>query len=867
MKTTHPHTMPSQTNRFGFAEQSVSTTMMRTRGSVRRLVIIFAGLVSLGQSLDAAPTLRSVDRARLPAALQNIRLENLSTGALLRLDLEGDLVEASAAWSARAKAMLSARAEVALVSLDPRVASNIRLGDDPDTLPQDLRAQAEPYVVRSPTDPDFLLATFQEGRRTDGGAANCGYSVSHDGGLSWTRALIPNVAPSSGGPYSRATDPVSAIAFDGTAYLNLLAATNPQFTTGALLVSRSLDGGNTFAPPVVVYQSPNTLAFPDKNWMTVNTFPGTPRLGRLVVTFTLFTGTNSNGGAIKRSFSDDRGATWSPIADISPAADDAQGSQPVFLASGRLAVVYWNFNHTATFSDDFLQLVLSQDGGVTFGPPRFITNVSQYAETQIRSGGFLPSVVADHMGNLCVVYQGLLGGAPKILFTKSSDEGATWTSPTKISDNPDNSGVFNPAIAASPDGQILTVAFYDHRDHPGSGTLVDMYLAQSFDGGANWQPNLRLTSVSTDAALAPLTGSGYMLGDYLGVAESTNPNVPAVPVWIDTRAGNPDPFVARVGIAPSFNFTSWLAGHLSLGQILSPALGGEAGDADGDGEDNLSEFRTQTDPNDPTSVIHTARQLNISTRARVEAGDENVLIGGFIITGTDPKRVIIRAIGPSLTARGVPGALQNPTLELVPENGPRVFNDDWRDSDAAAIQGTTVPPGDDRESAIVRTLAPGNYTAIVRGKDNTTGVALVELYDLDPSANSQLANISSRSFVNTDDNVMIGGLIVGHGQGANGAGSVRVVVRGIGPSLTARGIAGALQDPELILFNSNGDRLASNDNWQDSQAAEIQATGLAPTESREAAVLLTLPAGNYTALVRGKDRSTGVAVIESFNVR
>ncbi len=422
-------------------------------------------------------------------------------------------------------------------------------------------------------------------------------------------------------------------------------------------------------------------------------------------------------------------------------------------------------------------------------------------------------------------------------------------------------------MSSSPDGQIVTVVFYDHRDNPGSTTLVDMYLAQSFDGGATWRPNIRLTNVSSDATLAPLTGGGYMLGDYLGVAEPTSRDVPAVPVWIDTRTGNPDPFVARVGIAPSFDFTSWQAGRLSLGQITNPATGGQAGDADHDGEDNKSEFLSGTDPNDAASVSHTARQLNISTRTRVEAGDENALIGGFIITGSDPKQVIVRAIDPSLTARGVPGALQNPTLELAPENGAHIFNDNWKDADTAVIQATSIPQVDDRESAIVQTLAPGRYTAIVRGVSNTTGVALVEVYEIPPANSSQLGNISSRSFVGLDDNVMIGGFIVGSGQGINGTGSVRVVVRGIGPSLASRGVSGPLQDPELLLFNSNGTPIAANDNWRSTQQSEIEASGLAPEDNREAAISTTLTQGNYTAIVRGKNGTIGVGLVEVYTVR
>ncbi|MFZ3376461.1 MAG: hypothetical protein WA183_12990, partial [Chthoniobacterales bacterium] len=398
-------------------------------------------------------------------------------------------------------------------------------------------------------------------------------------------------------------------------------------------------------------------------------------------------------------------------------------------------------------------------------------------------------------------------------------------------------------------------------------TLVDLYLAQSFDGGATWQPNIRLTSVSTDASLAPLTSAGYMLGDYQGVAQPTNANVPAVPVWIDTRTGNPDPFVARVGIAPQVNFTSWEAARLSLHQINNPALGGQSGDADRDGEDNLSEFRSGTDPNNPHSVVRTAKQLNISTRLLVQTGD-NVGIGGFIINGTDPKKVILRAIGPSLTARGVPGALRDPTLELHDHtNATIAFNDNWKDSQQSAIQATGLAPSDDRESAIVQTLAPGAYTAIVRGSGNTSGIGLIEAYDLDPSANSKLANISTRGFVSTGDDVMIGGFIVGGGLGVNGAGSEEVVVRGVGPSLTRAGVPNALQDPTLELHDGNGAIIASNDNWRATQQSEIQATGLAPSDDRESAILATLVQGNYTVILRGKNNTAGVGLVEVYKVQ
>lgn len=251
--------------------------------------------------------------------------------------------------------------------------------------------------------------------------------------------------------------------------------------------------------------------------------------------------------------------------------------------------------------------------------------------------------------------------------------------------------------------------------------------------------------------------------------------------------------------------------------------------------------------------------LNVSTRMHVGTG-ENVLIAGLIITGSEPKRVIIRGIGPSLTS--VPGALANPTLELFDANSTLLAgNNDWK-SNQTEVEATTIPPSNDFESAIVRTLAPGPYTAVLRGQNNTTGIGVVEVYDLDAASNSILANISSRGFVDGGDNVMIGGLIVG---GDNNLGA-RVLVRAIGPSLTAFGVSGALADPVLELRNANGLLLSGNNDWKDAQQSEIEATTLAPTNDLESAVLATLPAGNYTAIVRGRGNTTGVAVVEVYNL-
>ena len=248
---------------------------------------------------------------------------------------------------------------------------------------------------------------------------------------------------------------------------------------------------------------------------------------------------------------------------------------------------------------------------------------------------------------------------------------------------------------------------------------------------------------------------------------------------------------------------------------------------------------------------------NIATRLQVETG-ENVLIGGIIIVGEVPKRVIIRALGPSLGAAGVAGALENPTLELYQGDTLLAANDDWKDDQQTEISDTGVAPGDDREAAIVRTLEPGSYTAILRGKDDTTGVGLVEAYDLDQRPNSKLANISTRGLVGSGENVLIGGFIVGP--------TTKVVVRAIGPSLGNAGVAGALPNPTLQLVNSNGEVVRENDDWKGTQKEELEAIGIQPNDERESALIATLTAGNYTAVVRGTGGNTGVGLVEVYNL-
>jgi hypothetical protein len=248
---------------------------------------------------------------------------------------------------------------------------------------------------------------------------------------------------------------------------------------------------------------------------------------------------------------------------------------------------------------------------------------------------------------------------------------------------------------------------------------------------------------------------------------------------------------------------------------------------------------------------------NVSTRLPVQTGD-NALIGGFIVTGTQAKKVIVRAIGPSLS---IAGKLADPTLELYAGNTLLESNDNWVDSpNKQAIIDSTIPPTNDKESAIVRTL-PANgatYTAIVRGVNNTTGIGVVEAYDLDRTVDSKLANISTRGFVQTNDNVLIAGTII------LGNNPQKVIVRALGPSLS---VPGKLADPTLELKDANGTTLRADDNWRTGgQEAEIIATTIPPTNDLESALVQTLPAAgaSYTAIVRGVNNSTGIAVVEIY---
>jgi len=390
----------------------------------------------------------------------------------------------------------------------------------------------------------------------------------------------------------------------------------------------------------------------------------------------------------------------------------------------------------------------------------------------------------------------------------------TWTNlaPMSVPRNHTGGGVIN--------GKLYVVAGRDSTDAP---TALEVYDPQS--------------NAWTTLASMPTARSGVGVGVVSGELYVFGGEIPALHAEVEVYNPGSNSW-RRLADMPTPRHGIWAS---VVGNKIYLSGGGSQ---QGFGATNV---------NDVFIVSTRATFANISARLKVETGD-NALIGGFIVTGSASKRVILRALGPSLP---VPGALANPRLELYDGAGQLLAtNDNWQDApNEQEIIDSSIPPSHPLEAAILTTVAPGNYTAIVRGENDSTGAALVEVYDLEPGSDSRLANISTRGFVQTEDNVLIGGIILA-GEEAR-----RVIVRAIGPSLA---LPGALGDPTLELRDANGGLLAANDNWRSSQEAEIIATTIPPAHDLESAVVQTLSPANYTAIVRGQNGSIGVALIEAY---
>ena len=408
-----------------------------------------------------------------------------------------------------------------------------------------------------------------------------------------------------------------------------------------------------------------------------------------------------------------------------------------------------------------------------------------------------------------------------VMFARSTDAGHTFSAPRRINDDAVDHTKWHwfGTLSVAPNGRIDAV-WYDMRNSPNNVTS-QLFYSYSTDGGNSWSPNVAVSNLFNPFIGYP---NQQKIGDYItAVSDDTS---------------------ANVAYAATFN-----------------------------GEEDIYYVRIR-----PSAAVAQINLGNISTRSFVQTG-EHVMIGGFIVQGTGTKRVIIRAIGPELTQFGIPDALANPRLELHNRSGALIgSNDDWQTTilggvitgnQVTAIQNSGLAPTAASESVIIADLQPGDYTAIVQGVNNTTGVALVEVYDFNPGASSSLGNISTRALVQTGEHVMIGGFIV------QGSATKRVIIRAIGPELTQFGIRDALANPRLELHNRTGALIASNDNWQttipggiihSSQVSDIQNSGLAPTEASESAIIANLQPGNYTAIVQSASNTNGVALVEVYDL-
>jgi len=439
---------------------------------------------------------------------------------------------------------------------DPRRGYNILVGEDPALLDPNWPHQAEPHIVRSPLDPEMLLAVWQDGRYSDGGANAIGYAVSDDGGYSWNRNVLPNLTSTGGGPYNRATDPVAGIGPDGRFYVNALVSTQGVFDEGAIVLLWSDDNGESWSEPNVIFQSEDP--FPDKNWMVINPHTGSSTEGRIVVTWSNFHG---NGRIhIALTWSEDGGRSWTTPKEITRHQNYVQGSQPMFLPDGSLGIAYHVFNSTNTSGR--IEFLYSEDGGQTLDPPRFVNNYVLYDDSILRHGPFLISASADaKQGNLFLAYGESTGGIGRIMFTRSSDRGVSWMARQQVSDNEGSQPAVSPTLAVSPDGEHLIITYYQKPDVVGlERYFAEVRMVQSFDGGQTWGESILLSDGTMDVSKgAIVSGNRFMLGDYFGLAPSggLRSGVSAVALWIGTFGQSADPYSVRVTPWPDKRYWAW----------------------------------------------------------------------------------------------------------------------------------------------------------------------------------------------------------------------------------------------------------------------------------------------------------------------
>jgi hypothetical protein len=721
-------------------------------------------------------------------------------------------------------------------------------------------AANEPSIAVDPTNPNKMVIGWRQFNSVSSNFRQAGYGYTSDGGNTWT---FPGVLENN----VFRSDPV------------LVADDTGKFFYNSLLQSffdniwRSLNSGQTWTN----LQGAGNATGGDKQWHFLDNTSSTGHGFQ----YQAWSTAGNNFGGRQFSRSTDGGVTWMNPINI---PNQPQWGTLDVDSNGILFIGGVNVNTNQVWctrssnakngavTPTFDQSTAVSIGGF-FGFSQSINPeglVGQLFLAVDRSG----TATNNNIYMMASVQPFTAGGAADVMFVRSTDGGATFSAPKKINDDPANPNKWHwmSTFAVAPNGRLDSV-WLDTRN-AANNTDSQLFYSFSTDGGVTWSPNAAVSN-----SFNPFLGYPQQnkMGDYMtivsdntggsvaysatfnseediyyvrvvpGVAPTPTPGITPTPTPTPPATPTPTPPVPTP--TPSPTPTPTLTPTPTATPALTPSPTA-----------NPSATPGITPTPTPTQA---AQALNLSTRMRVGTGD-NVGIGGFIITGTAPMHVLIRAIGPSLDP-GIPDRLADPVLEL---HGPGAFvtitDDNWRDDPAqeAAIIATGIPPANDLEAAIDATLTPGNYSAIVRGKNNTSGVGLVEIYDLSTAVPTKLGNISTRALVATGSNVVIAGFILG-----NGSGNDRVVARGIGPSLTAQGVPNALADPVLELRDNNGTLLISNNDWQDNpvQASELTAAGLAPANPLESGIARTLPPGLYTVLLAGLDGGTGIGLVEVYD--
>ncbi len=771
-----------------------------------------------------SPLVNAAERSLHP--LEGVDPNMLSGGLYGALAAQGLWDEAPQRESAREGLPASAPGKGSSPAiLSPWVAANTRLGDDPAALPEESRQQAEPHVFRSRTFPLRLLATFQEGRRSDGGAAACGYAYSIDGGRTWTRSLIPNLTQVSGGTYFRATDPVAAIDLQGNLFLNTLNARSDDFSLADLTVVRSSDGGATWSAPLVVFAAPNAQIFPDKNWMAVNDHAGSATANRLAVTFTTFTSTPTGaatGNNLRCATSDDGGQTWTTPSFITPEGSSNQATQPLFLPDGSLLVPYITFTSSAlTFR---VECKRSDDGGATWpDSARLIADVpSPWDDPVARDGVYLVSAtIAHNDGSIWVTWSRAVAGAAQVMVSRSTDRGDTWSTPVVVNEFATQRSAFNPTVGASDDGQTVTITWMDKRNAPDGRNWSDMYASTSTDGGATWSADFRISDRTANILLAQDTSRGHMLGDYFGLAAGPTTDVPSVAVWVDTRAGAADPIATRFHPVPDNSYEGWRRAHFAVDPDVDFNPDGPAEDPDADGYPNVFEYLYALDPLTPDSSDVLRRD-------------------GFAIQA--PYFSDRYGISVDQWEYSLDGAT------WLPHTPPPTFT--------ALEPGQTIfphPTAADAPAWLRRQVSlPG-------------GPLLSDSHLWVQGGDTELINLSSRGVVRTGgESQLIPGFV-------SSGGNLSVLLRGVGPGISEF-VSGALGDPVLRVSPAPVSTPAENDNWATAggaTAADFAAVGAFALAdgSADAALRATLAPGPTSALITGNPvngNATGVALAEVY---